>query len=191
MQPTPACPAPTCCWQRGCSWLQLGAYSGCFLLLLCCPLRFQSFPLTCLWEGFLLCGNFSSFTTPSPGQVSFPKSFVSVSSFIFCPTSFQIDRAAFLDVWCPLPVFRSCFVEVVQMIFWWICGEESDLPFLFLCHLGTTPPVFSCGEFHEHRGLIGYSPWGHKELDTTEWLSYTHTDTHTHTHKEKEKKIKH
>ena len=26
------------------------------------------------------------------------------------------------------------------------------------------------------------SPWGHKELDTTEQLTYTHTHTHTHTH---------
>ena len=24
------------------------------------------------------------------------------------------------------------------------------------------------------RSLAGYSPWGHKELDTTEWLIYTH-----------------
>ena len=30
-------------------------------------------------------------------------------------------------------------------------------------------PVFWPGEFH---GL--YSPWGHKELDTTEWLSLSH-----------------
>ena len=30
-----------------------------------------------------------------------------------------------------------------------------------------------CGQ----RGLVGYSPWGHKELDTTERLS-VHTRTH-------------
>ena len=24
-------------------------------------------------------------------------------------------------------------------------------------------------------------PWGHKELDTNEWLTHTHTHTHTHT----------
>ena len=24
------------------------------------------------------------------------------------------------------------------------------------------------GEFHGQRSLVGYSPWGHKELDTTE-----------------------
>ena len=30
---------------------------------------------------------------------------------------------------------------------------------------------------------MGYSPWGHKELDTTERLStHTHTHTRVHTH---------
>ena len=26
-------------------------------------------------------------------------------------------------------------------------------------------------EFHEQRSLAGYNPWGHKESDTTEWLT--------------------
>ena len=29
-------------------------------------------------------------------------------------------------------------------------------------------PVFLPGEFHGQRSLVGYSLWGHKELDTTE-----------------------
>ena len=29
-------------------------------------------------------------------------------------------------------------------------------------------PVFFPGEFHGQRSLVGYSPWGHKELDMTE-----------------------
>ena len=29
-------------------------------------------------------------------------------------------------------------------------------------------PVFLTGEFHGQRSLVGYSPWGRKELDTTE-----------------------
>ena len=29
-------------------------------------------------------------------------------------------------------------------------------------------PVFLPGEFHGQRSLVGYSPWGCKELDTTE-----------------------
>ena len=32
-------------------------------------------------------------------------------------------------------------------------------------------PVFQPGEFHGQRSLAGYSPWGCKESDTTEWLS--------------------
>ena len=35
-------------------------------------------------------------------------------SFIFCPTCFWKEWAAFLGAWYPLPVFRNCFVEVAQ-----------------------------------------------------------------------------
>ena len=37
-------------------------------------------------------------------------------------------------------------------------------------------PIFLPGKFHGQRNLVGYSPWSHKELDTTEPLS-------AHTHK--------
>ena len=33
-----------------------------------------------------------------------------------------------------------------------------------------TTSVFLPGEFHGQRSLVGYSPWGHKELDKAEWL---------------------
>ena len=32
-------------------------------------------------------------------------------------------------------------------------------------------PVFLPGEFHGQRSLVGYSLWGCKELNTTEWLT--------------------
>ena len=32
-------------------------------------------------------------------------------------------------------------------------------------------PVFLPGEFHGQKSLAGYSPWGLKESDTTEWLT--------------------
>ena len=32
-------------------------------------------------------------------------------------------------------------------------------------------PVYLPGEFHGPRSLAGYSPWGHKEVDTTEQLT--------------------
>ena len=60
-------------------------------------------------------------------------------------------------------------------------------------------PVFLPGESHGRRSLVGYSPWGRKEMDTTECrhththtrgrkeldtteCRHTHTQTHTHTH---------
>ena len=33
-------------------------------------------------------------------------------------------------------------------------------------------PVLLPGIFHGQRSLAGYSPWGHKESDTTEWLHF-------------------
>ena len=34
-------------------------------------------------------------------------------------------------------------------------------------------PAFLPGESHGQRSLVGYSPWGCKELDTTERLHFT------------------
>ena len=38
-------------------------------------------------------------------------------------------------------------------------------------------PGFLPGKSYGQRSLVGYSPWGHKKLDTTEQLS---TNTHMH-----------
>ena len=40
---------------------------------------------------------------------------------------------------------------------------------------GLPPPVFLPGELHRQRNLVGYSPWGHKELDITEQRTHTLT----------------
>ena len=40
---------------------------------------------------------------------------------------------------------------------------------------GEEAPVFLPGESYGHRSLVGYSPWGCKELDMTEPLSHAHT----------------
>ena len=34
-------------------------------------------------------------------------------------------------------------------------------------------PIFLPEKSHGQRSLVGYSPWGHKELDMTEWLHFT------------------
>ena len=47
-------------------------------------------------------------------------------------------------------------------------GEGNDYPVECLLSL-----VFLLGEFHGQRRLVGYSPWGHKELHMTEQLKFT------------------
>ena len=46
----------------------------------------------------------------------------------------------------------------VQSLGWEEPLEKKWLPTL----------VFLLGEFHGQRSLVGYSPWGYKEWDTTE-----------------------
>ena len=41
--------------------------------------------------------------------------------------------------------------------------------------MGQPTPVFLPGEFYGQRSLVGYSPWGHKELDMTERLTLSFT----------------
>ena len=43
-------------------------------------------------------------------------------------------------------------------------------------------PVFVPGEFYGERSLVGYSPWGHKELDMTETTEHAHENTYIYTH---------
>ena len=50
-------------------------------------------------------------------------------------------------------------------------------------------PVFLPGKFHRQRSLVGYSPWGPRESDATEWLS-TCTQAVIH-HKRKSKRAFH
>ena len=71
-------------------------------------------PQTRLWEGFPLFGNFSSFRLPPQNRSSSLTLLSLLLFFIFCPTSFPREWAAFLDAWCPPPAFRSCFGEVAQ-----------------------------------------------------------------------------
>ena len=50
-----------------------------------------------------------------------------------------------------LPAMQETWVQSL--------GQEKEME---------TPPVFLLGKSHGQRSLVGYSPWGHKELDTTE-----------------------
>ena len=87
---------------------------------LCFPLWLWSFLPPTLhprqWRGFLVCGNFSSFTAPSQRCRSYPYSFVSVFSFFFCPTQVLGDFLAFWEVWGLLPAFSRCSVGIVPRV---------------------------------------------------------------------------
>ena len=81
---------------------------------LCCSLRFQnSHRHTCERVSYCVETSLPSWLPPQDGSLSL-NLLSQFLSFIFCPTSFWKDWAAFLGAWCPLPVFRSCFVEVAQ-----------------------------------------------------------------------------
>ena len=56
-----------------------------------------------------------------------------------------------------LPVMRETWVRSL--------GCEDPL------EEGMATPVSLPGESHGQRSLVGYSPWGRKELDTTERLT--------------------
>ena len=60
-----------------------------------------------------------------------------------------------------------------------LCGgpDGKESAFSWVCSLGgkdplekemATTPVFLPRESHGQKSLMGYSPWGHKESDTTE-----------------------
>ena len=56
-----------------------------------------------------------------------------------------------------------------------ILGSRDPLEKVMATHSSSL-----AGKFHGQRSLAGYSPWGCKELDTTEHaLAHTHTHTHT------------
>ena len=119
-------------------------FCGCFFSSwLCCPLRFQNSPQTRWWEGFLLFGNFSSFTTPSPGRVSVLNSLVSLFVFYILPyllskrgmsclSGCLVSSASVQKLFCgSCSAFKWSFDEFV--------GGKSGCPILFLCHLRTAP----------------------------------------------------
>ena len=55
-----------------------------------------------------------------------------------------------------LPAMREIWV-------WSLCGEDP-------LKKEMATPIFSPGKSHGQRSLAGYSPWDHKEMDTTEQI---------------------
>ena len=77
----------------------------------------------------------------------------------------------------------------------WLSGKESACQCRDIRDVGSIPeleripwkskwqptPVFLPGKSHGQRSLEGYSPWGRKELDTTDWACTQPAVTEIHT----------
>ena len=105
----------------------------------CCPLRFQNSPRPAS-DRVSWCLETSLFRTPSrDGSLSlFCLSFY-LLYFVLPP--FEDNGLLFwvADGLCQCSEFVLWSLLRVQMFFQWICGGESGLPVLFLCHLCLTP----------------------------------------------------
>ena len=151
MQPAPPCPAPARWWHMRASglllhWeLWLGTYSVSFFFFFSPPsyvaLWDSETPHRPTSERVSCCLETSppSWLPPRDGSPSLTVLSLSLS-FIFCPTSFWREWAAFLGAGV---LFQRSEVVLwkllsVQMVFWWICRGENGLPILFLCHLRTS-----------------------------------------------------
>ena len=63
---------------------------------------------------------------------------------------------------------NSPAMQKTQETWVWSLGQEDPLE-----EDMAATPVFLPGKTHGQRSLVGYSPWGGKESDTTEWLTHT------------------
>ena len=111
---------------------------------ICCPLRFQNCPQTHQWVVFLVFGNISSFTTPSPGQVSVLNSFVSFFIFYIlfyllskrmgCLSGCLVSSASVQKLFCgSYSAFKWSFDELV--------GEKVISPSYSSAFLGPSTPT--------------------------------------------------
>ena len=152
MPPAPPCPAPSRWWQMRASglllqWqLQLGAYSVfCFVLF---PPSYVA-----LWDPKTphrpSCERVSCLETPPssrlPPQVWSPSlTLLSFCLLYFVLPPFKENRLPF---WVPGVFLYHSEVVLwkllsIQMIFWWICGEESGLQSYSSAILGPPPCLF-------------------------------------------------
>ena len=72
----------------------------------------------------------------------------------------------------------TIFIGLTWWLRWWRICLQCGTPGFDLW-VGKIPwrrkwqptPVLLLGKSHGQRSLLGYSPWDHKELDMTEWLT--------------------
>ena len=100
----------------------------------------------------------SQFTPPlKPGLENFDHYFARVWDECNCAVVWTFFGIAFLWIGMKTDVFQSCGHCWVFHICW---------------HIWQHTAVFLPRKSHGQRSLVGYSPWGCKESDTTEWLHF-------------------
>ena len=115
-----------------------------------------------------------------------------------CPRG-RVTQGAIVSHSCPCASHSGCFLLYNEVKYWHLeveisCRQYKNWASLLAQMVKNLPamqetrvhpwvgnilwrreqqptPVFLPGESHGQRSLMGYSPWGHKESDTTEWLS--------------------
>ena len=138
-------------------------------------------------------------------QQSNVSAFYILSSFVitFLPTSKHLLITGGGGGGVALKIFFPCYLQANPNSQVFLYLHQS---FPFLDHFWNTwkipwrrkwqsTPALLHGKSHGWRSLIGYSPWGRKESNTTEWLHFTKPTTglcleylpmypywHTHTH---------
>ena len=88
----------------------------------------------------------------------------------------QVSHIAsrFFTIWATREALKDAYLVIMplQTIMWeaqiWSLGWED----LLKKGMATYSSILA-GEFYEQRSLVGYRPWGHKESDTTEWLTHS------------------
>ena len=117
MQSSPPCSVPSCWWQMQALGVAIRHIICGFYLFIFPPgyvaLQDSKTSRRLAGERVSWCLETSPRLCLPPPDGSLSLTLLSLFlSFIFCPTCFKREWAAFLGAWCSLPVFRSCFVKV-------------------------------------------------------------------------------
>ena len=94
--------------------------------------------------------------------------------------AFWVARANLHYSLCLIHLIKNYYISVSNCgpLFCQVVQEEKTrYIFIFKCFNSLTQkwqptPVFLPGKSHRQRSLVGYSPWGGKELDMTERLHF-------------------
>ena len=152
LPPSPACwwwireAGLLLCWQLWLCMYSVGFFVSVFVffLLIMLPSEIPKLPTDPPVGGFPTGWSPPSRLAPQDRSWSLSLLSLSLSLFFFCLLYFVLPpfQENWLPFWVPDILHQHLIIVLwklfnIQMNFWWISGEESGLPVLFLYHLGT------------------------------------------------------